>query len=224
MAFVAALVVVGLAALAFAQQGVQPLQPQQPTQPMMRPSISSASQVALLDLNYVFKNYSKFKAAMDEMKESVKQADADIKGEQERIRQLAEQAKQYHPGTPDYKNIEAEVAKRDADLKVRLQLQRREFLEREAKIYHSTYLEIQQEVAAYCQQYGIVMVLRCNTQPINSTEPEDILRGINEQVVYSSQDRNITGAIFNQLEQRYRGAAQRVGVRPTVTPQPNYQR
>ena len=46
--------------------------------------------------------------------------------------------------------MEEEIARREADLSVKVQLQRKEFLMREAKIYNTIYQEIEQEVDYYC--------------------------------------------------------------------------
>ena len=116
---------------------------QQPVRTAMRPTTQAAAPlIALLDVSYIFKNHGRFKAMMDDMKSDVQRAEAQVKQETEALQKLAESAQDYRKGTPDYKAIEEEVAKRRATITVRVQLQKREFIEQEAKIYHNIYLEI----------------------------------------------------------------------------------
>jgi len=147
---------------------------------------------------------------MEDMKADVQRAESQIKMERGSIQKLAERLKEYRKGTPEYKSIEEDLTKRQANLRVRVELQRKEFLEQEAKIYHNVYQEILQEVDYYCASRGIAMVLRFNSEAVDAGRPEDVLRYINKPVVWHNRALDITQIVLENLNRRG-------GVAPHVT-------
>lgn len=176
---------------------------QRATAPMAAaPQRPAGNGIALLDVSAIFKNHGRFKAMMSEMEGDVKRAEEAMKTERETIRSLSERLKDYNAGSPEYKQLEGQVAQRQSDLQVQVALQRKEFLQRESKIYHMIYQEVEQEVAYYAQQMGIAVVLRYNSDSSDPNKPDDVLRDINKQVVWSSQGLDITGTILQRLNGR----------------------
>lgn len=161
--------------------------------------------IALLDVSYIFKMHTRFKAMMNEMKGDVERAESTMKKERDQIMAMAERLKELRQGTPDYKTLEEDITKRQADLSVRVSLQKKEFLQREAKIYYTVYQEIAQETDYYAKQYGIDMVLRFNGDQVDVEKPDDVLRDINKPVVWYAKDRDITPVILDALNRRYAG-------------------
>ena len=171
--------------------------------------------VALLDVSRVFKNNSRFKAMMDQMKGDVTQAEAWVKREREELQKLAERLKDYRKGSPEYKATEEQLTKRSMDVSIQVKLQQKKFLESEATIYHTVYQEIIQELDHYCNSNGIAMVLRFSGDSIDPGVPEDVLRGINKPVVWHNRGLDITDQLLQILNQRA-GTAQRPA--PGATP------
>ena len=167
-----------------------------------RTGVAGASPLALIDVAYIFKKHPRFKQMMDDMKADVERAETAVKNERESIRMLAERLEQYHKGSPDYKAIEEDIAKRQADMAVRVQMQKREFLQREAKIYHAVYQEIQQEVEYYAASNNISLVLRFNGDAADVENPQEVLRDINKPVVYYGRHLDITPIVLKSLESR----------------------
>ena len=190
---------------------------QQPVRSTARSAYGGAP-VALVDVNHLFQNHPGFSARMDDLKAAVENAEKWVKQERDSIRKAAENADRFRKGTPDYKAMEEQLAKRQAELAAKVQLQKRDFYDREAKVYHTIYQEIEQEVAYYAQANNIAMVLRFNGEPMDSEDPKDVLRGINKPVVYHNQQLDITPVILSQIQRRYQGAA-RGGAAPTNTGQ-----
>ena len=188
---------------------------QQPrtTAPMMgaQPRATGGA-IALLDVSLIFKNHGRFKAMMAEMENDVKRAEEQMKAERDTIRALSERLKEFRAGSPEYKQLEEQVAKRQSDLQVQVALQRKEFLQRESKIYHMVYMEVEQEVAYFAQQNGIAVVLRHSGDQVEGSDPNDVLRDINKQVVWSASGLDITQPILDRLNSR--------SVAPAVNPGP----
>ncbi len=196
---------------------------QAPPRTAMRPT-RSAPIVALLDVSRIFKEYSRFKGMMGEMKNNVEREEAWVKTERDAIQKLSEKLKGFRKGSRDYKTIEEDLARSNANLAIKVKLRRREFLESEAKIYHQVYQEIIQEVDYYCASNGIAMVLRFNGGQVDAGQPEETLRYINRPVVWYNRGLDITQVVLDSLNQRARtapGSNNRpgVGVRP-YPPQP----
>jgi Skp family chaperone for outer membrane proteins len=160
-----------------------------------------AGSIVLLDISYIFENLPRFKQMMNEMKTDVDSAEQGVKKDRDAIKQLADRLEGYK-GTADYKALEEEIAKRNADLAVRIQLQKKEFLQREARIYHNVYKEITQEVDYYCQQNNIDVVLRFNGDPVDVDRPDSVLAFINRPVVSYAKDRDVTPIILDRLVKR----------------------
>lgn len=162
------------------------------------PAGPAGGAIGLLDVNYIFKNHHRFKQQMEEMRGDVERAEATVQKEREAIQRLAEQLEQYK-GTRDYRAMEQDIADRQAKLAVQVRMQQREFLEREARIYHNTYKEIWQAVDYYCRSNNLAMVLRFNGDPADTTKPEEVLRDINKPVVWYRENMDITGHILSDI-------------------------
>lgn len=178
--------------------------------------------IGVIDVAYIFKHHGRFNAMMEQMKQQVEQADKALQDERRRIGQLSEQLKQYEAGSPDYKRLEEDIAKKKAEFSLKANKQRKDFMEQEAKIYYQTYLELNDAVKYYAQRKKLGLVLKFNGEPIDPNKREDVLRGINKPVVYQN-GIDITGEVLSSLN-RGGGNAQaqpgnRVG-RPTIPGQP----
>lgn len=188
---------------------------QAPAKPANGPSI------ALLDVSYIFKNHARFKSQMEDMKADVERAEQQVKTERDAIAKLAERLQEFRKGTPDYKNMEEELAKRQADLQVQVTLQKNEFLQREAKTYHNVYQEILQVTDYYAKQNGYDMVLRFNGDPVDVERPDSVLAFINKPVVWYQKQLDITPAVLQELNRNAppdRQADKRGGAAPAVRP------
>ena len=156
---------------------------------------------------------------MNDMKADVGRAETQVKAEREALRKLVERLKEFRKGTPDYKALAEEITKRQADISVKIRLQKEEFLQREAKIYYNVYQEILQEVDYYAAANGVTLVLRFNGDPADITEPETIIRDINKQVIWYTKNRDITPVVLDRLNQRayHPGPATPSGTTPVGT-------
>lgn len=158
--------------------------------------------VALLDLSQVFKQHTRFQSEMDAMKKDVESAEAQMKRKTETLQQWMKQLKESKPGSPDYKQMEAQITKMRSDLQVEMQLMRKDFLEREAGIYNRYYQEIKAEVSYYASQRNLAAVLRFNRSEKESKNPQDVLEEINQPIVWNSPAVDITQYIIDTVNRR----------------------
>lgn len=208
-ATLAGLFVLGASTLpAFGQAGGRPLAPGAApvaAAPAARPAPSGTS-VAVIDLQEVFKQNLRFKAAMEDIKRDTEALNAQMRGEQKKLQTMVEDLKAFKPGTADYKQREEEIAHVDSEVRVKLQLQRKDLRDREAKMYYHAYNEVIANVEQFAERYGIALVIRFNAEEIDPTNPESIMMGLNRHVVFQ-RSLNITDAIIQQMNQ---------GVAPTA--------
>jgi Skp family chaperone for outer membrane proteins len=160
---------------------------------------TGAARLALLDVGRIFKNHARFKGMMEAMKADVERAEKQVKTERDEINKLGEKLHEFHNGTIEYKQLEEELAKRQADLAVKVQLQKNEFLQREAKIYHNVYQEILQVTDYFAKQNRIDMVLRFNGEEVDVERPDSVLSFINKPVVWYDRGLDITNDILQNL-------------------------
>lgn len=172
-----------------------------------QPAARAVAPVVLLDINAVFKGYRKMQDEMNRMKGDVERAEQFVKQERDAIRSQAEKLQDFRKGTAEYKALEEELTKRQADLSFKVQMQKKEFLEKEAQIFFTIYQEVQQEVAYYASATGVSMVLRSTGAQADIQNPQEVLAFINRDIVWNAQQLDITNYILERLNSRYGGGA-----------------
>ncbi len=141
---------------------------------------------AVVDVTYIFKNYAKFSQQMEGMKTAMESADSQLKADRDTVASKEQALGEFNPGTPDFNQIDEEIARLKAEFQLKAGKIRRDFMEREAQVYYSTFMEVSNAVQYYAQQHNIGMVLRFNGDSIDPNNREDILRAINKPVVFQN--------------------------------------
>lgn len=143
--------------------------------------------VAVVDINYIFKNHQKFKNAMEGMKTDFQGVEAQMKGKQKQMLAMQEKQKTFKPGTAEFKQIDEQLVRANADLQVEVTGKRKELVEREAQIYFATYREVSQAIEYYASRQNIGVVFRFNGEDADPTNRESILRNINKAVHFQNK-------------------------------------
>lgn len=151
------------------------------------------------------------------MKTEVQAFETELRGRAKQIETMREQMRAFKAGTPEFNALEEKIAKAQADGQSKTQQMRREFLQREARIYYNTYMQIQREVESFAQRANIDLVVRFNSAPIDPELRDSVLEGVNRAVVYQSK-MNITKYILDAVN---RGAAAPTAGSPGVARQPS---
>lgn len=143
--------------------------------------------VAVVDISYIFKNHKRHQTAIEQMKAEMTTTETELKTESEKIRQMEEQRNTFNAGSNEYKSLDEELARSIADFKLKMDRLRKDFMEREAKMYYQAYLEVNDAVKFYAQRHDIGIVLRFNGDKVDLNRREDVLREINKSVVFQNQ-------------------------------------
>jgi Skp family chaperone for outer membrane proteins len=223
---VALTVLVGWASPLFAQApqqqypGAQPgMQTAPAAQQNMPPAIAPGTRLgvdglAVVDVAYIFKNHARFKQQMEAMKAKVDAAEQELKRDQEDYKRLADQLKNFQPGSPDYKKTEDDMLKKQGDLNLKVSLQKKDFMEQEGRIYFNVSREIDDAVKQIAVKNNIGLVLRFNGDPVDPVDRNDILRGINKPIVYYDPRMDVTPYVLQDLNRSAAAGTGPVGVRP----------
>lgn len=143
--------------------------------------------IAVVDVTYIFKEYPKFKSVMEGLKKEMEGAEEQLKADRDRIKQLQEQRDTLNPGSAEFKQLDEQLARQQADFQIKAGKMRRDIMEREAKVYLDTYREVSNAVSAYATSNNIGLVIRYNGEDVKSSENrQDVLRAINQPIVFQN--------------------------------------
>jgi Skp family chaperone for outer membrane proteins len=174
--------------------------------------------VAVVDLPLLMQNHLRFKAKQEELKRQIQGAEEMVKGDQKAIEEQAKLMQTFRPNTPDYKTAEEQLAKMNADLQLKVQIQKRNFAEFRTKAF----AEVQDEVANYVYHYavsqGILVVLNYNGEEVDANNPQSVMQALYNPVLYKHPASDITQQILQMINQQLPVNPR---PRPTAAPQPN---
>jgi outer membrane protein len=175
-------------------------------------------QVGLIDMAQVFKEYEKFKALSDALRAEVEASDTEAKALIEELKQLQAQLTSgtLQEGSPDFQRLESKLVEKQTSLESLRKVKQREFLRKEADVYKTVYLEVQDAVNKYARYYKYTLIMRFDRKPVeNADSPQEIIQTMNRQVVYHRGEDDLTEPILNFLNNEYRKTAGK----PATSPQ-----
>ncbi|MCA9100008.1 MAG: OmpH family outer membrane protein [Planctomycetales bacterium] len=155
--------------------------------------------VAIVDTRYIFKNHTRFQQLKKQLDGEVQNAQSAMTAKQNDIVQMRDRLKDFNAGTPEFDNIDTTILQRTSELQADVAIQKKEFFQKEAKIYFDVYQEVLAAIRSYAQQNGISLVIRFSNDPADAGDPQSVLRELNKNVVYYEQTIDITGAVLAQL-------------------------
>lgn len=160
------------------------------------PAVASAgTNVAVIDLGYVFMNAATFKNEMDLIKQKFEEFDAQMKTRDKDFVAKREELANLRTGTLEYKQKEEELARMQTEAQLDMRLKQKELAEQEARVYFKTMLEVDKRIAVFAQKNRIGIVLRFNRDEMKEENVKQIL---NRVVVWQSRI-DITDEILAEL-------------------------
>jgi outer membrane protein len=107
------------------------------------------------------------------------------------------------PGSPDFKNHDAKLARLKADLDSARELAQRDFAMREAEALATVYKEIQAMVEAVAKHNRMTYVVRVSNEPISAGDPNATIAAMSRSVVFSDPAGDITQLVVKLLNREY---------------------
>jgi len=167
---------------------------------------ASPTKVGLIDMAYVFKNYKKFQALRDDLKEEIQGSDQKAKSLATQIQTIQQQLQSgtLSEGSSEYAAKEKKLTELKSDFQAFREVAQRDFLRKEAEIYKTVYMEVSDAVKLYAQHYKYGVILRFNRQGVDASKnPKEVLQSMNRQVVYFQSKDDITDSVVQYLNKRY---------------------
>ena len=170
--------------------------------------------VAVVDVAFIFKNHPGIKAQVTKVETDLKNYDAELKNKQKQLKTAVERLKQLSPGTPDYESQEEGIASMESKLRLDMARKRKELADAEAKIYFQNYKQITSGVKYLADHYKNDLVLRYNSEQMDQTVGDSVIRGVMKNIVYHKEDLDMTQCVIQNLDQVYKTTtpAQRTAV------------
>lgn len=171
--------------------------------------VGKGHQLGLIDMAHVFKNYQKFKDLTETLQSEISAGDAEMQAKVEEGKKTQELMKTFSVGSAEYEKHEGELLSIQADLKKMQLKNQREFARKEADIYKETYLEVREAIARYSEYYHYTVILRFDRSGVASAEnPQEIVEGLNQQVLFHRNRDDLTDPILNYLNEKWKRSAQ----------------
>jgi Skp family chaperone for outer membrane proteins len=192
----------GNAAIAFATLAGSALAPATVLAQQAEPAHQPGHRVALVDVGYIFKNLPAIKAHVSKVQSDREKDEAEIKQKRDTLKQAVEQLKTLKVGTVEYARQEEYVANLDSKLRLNGIREHRGLGDAEAIIYYDNYQRIAAAVRAVAIHNNIKLVLRYDSEDIDSQQNDSVVRGVMNNVVYHDSTIDMTNVVIRYLEKQ----------------------
>jgi Skp family chaperone for outer membrane proteins len=194
--FPATLVALTLVCLSsgFAQEGARPTAPGPKT---VAPA-PNGTNVAVIDIAYIFKNHIRFNAQMKQLESEAQEFQGWMAEQEKALQAMKEGLKEFKPGTPEFQKAEETLANKGTAYQLEVRRRQQEVLQREASIYYDAYADLEKTVALVAQRNKIGIVLKFNREPIKRDDRNSVMQGLNRPVVYH-YGLDITNFILSEV-------------------------
>lgn len=155
----------------------------------------AGTNVAVLDLAFIFTNANSFKADMEAIKGKAEQFEAQMKTRDKDFTVKREDLQALRPGTLEFRQKEEELARVQTEAQLEMRLKQKELVEEEARVFFKMMVEIDKKVATFAQKNRIGLVLRFSRDEMKEENVKQIL---NRGVIWQSQI-DITDFILAEL-------------------------
>ena len=159
----------------------------------------SSSKLAVVDISHLFKHHAGLKKSLENLKAEAMLVQAEFESETKAVQKKAEGLKDLTAGTTEYNKLESQLVKSRASIQTDIELKRKEFTQREARLYLDVYKQIQRDVAILAKRQHFTVVMNGTMDEISSDKPDDVARGISSRMVWFDDSVNLTP----QLEKKY---------------------
>ncbi len=158
--------------------------------------------VGLIDMAYVFKNYKKFETLREDLKVEIAESEEKAKALQTDILELQKQLKTFQEGSTEFSKVEKVAVQKAADFENFRRQMSREFLKKESQIYLQVYNEVSRMVEKYATHFNYTLIIRFNREDLDTENPQQLLQGMNRQVVFYRPNEDITTPVLESLNKR----------------------
>lgn len=171
-----------------------------------KPAAATPVKIGLVDMARVFKEYNKFKDLREVLKGKMEARMAEAKAIADEAKEIQGVLKQLNQGSAQFIQKEARLAELTTQFQTKQKLAQAEYVREEAKIFEQVYVEARDVIKLYSEHFKYTLVLRFNSQSLDpeNKNPQGIANSLNKLVVYHRAQDDITEAIVEYLNRRYK--------------------
>lgn len=152
---------------------------------------ASRYHIAVVDISFIFKNYPVFTQQIDKLKQEMETADGTLRAQRDSLVAMEEQRNALKPGSPEFKTLDESLAHKKAEFSIQQGKVRRDFMEKEAQVYHYCYTQVSAKVKDYADKNQIGLVLRFTGEDNPGQAPatqdrEAVMRMIMNPIIHQS--------------------------------------
>jgi Skp family chaperone for outer membrane proteins len=140
--------------------------------------------VAVLDVARIFEEEAALKRQVDALQRDLDKAESYVKSRRSEYADLNASLQHHHPSTGEYRAIKQKMEKLDADLAIHINLQKRQFVDRQGVMYGEAFERIQSKAKTLCDDRRINLALRLIDNPFDRSDPKAIFANLNKTVIY----------------------------------------
>lgn len=170
-----------------------------PTAGATVPSGRGVNGIGVIDVKFLFTKYEKFEQQMQTMRTRVEAAEAEVKKEQDAMKQMGEKLRLLDPTSAQYKQLEQDALRRQSELQIRVATQKRQFGEDEGRIFYNTAKEIDDAVKMVASRFSLNIVFRVNIDEPNPNNRQEIMMGLSKSIFYYHPQMDITPFVLDEL-------------------------
>jgi outer membrane protein len=159
--------------------------------------------VGTIDLDNVFKNYEKVKAANKELGAAIQVRKGELMKYDDEARSVYEMMKKLNPSSDDYHKQENRLTEIKAKMEAGKEQAEREITLRQAETMATLYKEVQAYAKWVAQHRGITHVMTSTSTPPTGSDPNSVLAAVNRPIIYSDPANDITNDVVYYLNQSY---------------------
>lgn len=178
--------------------------------------------VGTIDLDYVFKNYEKVKAANKELGAAIQVRKGELMKYDDEARQVVEMMKKLQPTSEDYHKYENKLTELKAKMEASKEQAERDITLRQAETMATLYKEVQAYAKWVAQRRGITHVMTSTSTPPSGSDPNSVLAAVNRPVIFSDPANDITNDVVYYLNKTYQGIGKSAD-KPAAGRQPQQQ-
>ena len=171
--------------------------------PAAKPKLQPAI-VGLVDMAKVFKEYTKFTHLREDLQAEMQRIQTEGQVIAKQANNIKEELKLLQAGSADDLKREQELIKLSTEFEAKGRQAKAHYQRREADVFEAVYVDAIKVVDLYAKHFGYTMIIRFNSEPLKSDNPQKLASGLNKLVVYSRPQDDITDAVIDYLNRQYK--------------------
>jgi hypothetical protein len=163
------------------------------------PSGRGVGGIGIIDMKFLLGEYEKFGQQMQAIRGRIEAAEGEVRKEQEAMKKMGEQAREFDQNSPNFRQIEQDVMRRNSELQIRVNTQKRQFLDEETRVYYNTGKEVDDAVKVVANRFNLHIVFQCRIEEPNPNNRQEIAMGLTKFIVYNHPQMDITPYVLQEL-------------------------